>query len=127
MINKYNISNIPLTLIRSELESADKSISVGEFIEALIIKNEQLQEHARQYPGHTIVMEGPNQFKSIDYKPTCKCDCTDCIYDPAYIYNTYPEWYKKLYGELTPEEAAVDPDSSCSSCNDGDRYDDEDK
>lgn len=72
--------------------------------------------------SETICMdEGPNQFKTIKYRPTCVHGCTDCIWDPAYIYATYPNWYKRLYGEAKPVEVA------CENCADGERYDDEDK
>lgn len=72
--------------------------------------------------SETICMdEGPDQFKTVRYRPTCVHGCTDCIWDPAYIYATYPNWYKKLYGESKPTEVA------CENCADGERYDDEDK
>jgi hypothetical protein len=72
--------------------------------------------------SETICMdEGPNQFNTVKYRPTCVHGCTDCIWDPAYIYATYPNWYKKLYGEAKPAEVA------CENCADGERYDDEDK
>ena len=74
----------------------------------------------------TMAMEGPNQFKDVKYKPTCRYGCDDCIYDPAYIKATYPKWYAELYGEQSPEEAAQDP-RGCMLCKDSDRYDDEDK
>jgi hypothetical protein len=69
----------------------------------------------------TICMEGKNQFKNVNYKPCCKHGYDDCIYDPAYIYATYPEWYKKLYGDKLPEEI------TCAHCENGERWDDEDK
>ena len=39
------------------------------------------------------------------YKPVCPRGYIDCICDPAYIQHHCPEWYKKLYGDLTPTEA----------------------
>ena len=58
-----------------------------------------------------------------DYVPVCPQGWDDCVCDPAYIKATYPEWYKELYGDMTPEKAAkkhCDPtDEYC--------YDDEDK
>ena len=69
----------------------------------------------------TIRMEGENQFQEVEYKPCCKHGYDDCIYDPAYIYTTYPEWYKKLYGDILPEEI------TCEHCENGERWDDEDK
>ena len=76
--------------------------------------------------SETIHMdEGPDQFKTVKYKPTCKFGEVDCIYDPAYIRATYPGWYAKLYGDKTPEEAAKE---GCNSCTEQYyRYDDEDK
>lgn len=65
-----------------------------------------------------------------DYIPTCPRGYTDCVFDPAYIKCYHPEWYAKLYGNMTPEEASKeacvkrveeDPDE-IYSC-----YDDEDK
>ena len=50
------------------------------------------------------------------YKPACKYGYCDCICDPMYIKNTYPEWYKKLGCPTT-----------CQDCVDGNQYDDEDK
>lgn len=72
--------------------------------------------------SETICMdEGPNQFETVKYRPTCVHGCTDCIWDPAYIYATYPNWYKRLYGESKPAEV------TCENCANGERYDDEDK
>ncbi len=72
--------------------------------------------------SETLCMdEGPNPFKIIYYKPTCPHGCIDCIYDPMYIYFTYPKWYKKLYGEADPKTVI------CENCAHGERYDDEDK
>ena len=78
--------------------------------------------------AHTIAMEGPNRFRGVEYTPTCKYDMEDCIWDPAYIHATYPEWYEKLFGRLTPEEAAAQEGHSCAMCTDDHfMYDDEDK
>lgn len=57
------------------------------------------------------------------YKPTCPKGYYDCVNDPAYIKHVYPAWYKKTYGDLTPEEASE------QECNVDDQwcYDDEDK
>lgn len=72
--------------------------------------------------SETICMdEGPNQFKTIYYKPTCPHGYEDCVFDPAYIYATYPKWYASLCGDKKPEEVV------CDNCKDGERYDDEDK
>lgn len=54
------------------------------------------------------------------YEPTCPFGYEDCISDPAYIQFHYPDWYKNLYGELSPEEAVKKCEKNCY-------YDDEDK
>lgn len=74
----------------------------------------------------TLAMEGADRFKRVEYKPTCRHGCDDCIYDPAYIKATYPDWYVELYGEKTPEEAALEK-NGCVLCYCGERYDDKDK
>lgn len=105
-----------------------------EAVEALVKQLYETQEasieevsiEAEEKLSRTIRMdEGPGQFKPIYYKPLCPYGCPDCIWDPAYIYTTYPNWYKKLYGDKTPEEALAE--GSCKSCVDGSHYDDEDK
>lgn len=57
------------------------------------------------------------------YEPTCPQGFSDCVYDPAYIKCYHPQYYKRLYGELTPEEVSkkrcIADDAYC--------YDDEDK
>ena len=71
----------------------------------------------------------PKQSCFMAYVPVCPRGYADCVYDPAYIHFHYPDWYKKLYGDKTPEEAAEkcrqkvieDPDEE-NYC-----YDDEDK
>lgn len=89
------------------------------------IKQRSEQALQKEDLSETLAMEGPNQFKSVEYKPTCKFKNPDCIYDPAYIYATYPEWYAKLYGDKDPQEAAKE---ACTCCTeDHYRYDDEDK
>lgn len=68
----------------------------------------------------------------MNYKPLCPRGYDDCVWDPAYIFFNYPDWYKKLYGDLSPEEAIfvkngchekalLDPDEKYYC------YDDEDK
>jgi hypothetical protein len=72
--------------------------------------------------SETICMdEGPNQFNTVYYKPNCPHGYEDCVWDPMYIYSTYPKWYASLYGDKKPEEVV------CDNCKDGERYDDEDK
>ena len=58
-----------------------------------------------------------------EYKPTCPQGYTDCVCDPAYIKYYNPDWYKKLYGDMSPEDAAK---KYCSPTNPY-CYDDEDK
>ena len=60
------------------------------------------------------------------YNPTCRFGNVDCIYDPAYILCNDEKWYHKLYGDITPEEAALD-EEGCKLCLNGEHYDDEDK
>lgn len=58
---------------------------------------------------------------------TCKFGYKDCIHDPGYIYAHYSDWYKELYGNISYDEAANDPEG-CASCSEKHcRYDDEDK
>lgn len=64
-----------------------------------------------------------NYFKGYD--PVCPIGYTNCIHDPAYIAYAYPSWYKELYNNLTPLQAArLSCHPSCDMCCD---YDDEDK
>ena len=69
---------------------------------------------------------------SLGYNPVCPRGYMDCVYDPAYIKHCYPDWYKSLYGDLSPEEAIHDPGGCVERMeNDPDEkygcYDDEDK
>lgn len=48
------------------------------------------------------------------YKPVCPRGYIDCASDPAYIQQHYPDWYEKLYGDLTPTEA-IYVDGGCYS------------
>lgn len=40
------------------------------------------------------------------YKPTCPRGYSGCVNNPAYIKYRHPDWYKELYGDMTPEQAA---------------------
>ena len=62
----------------------------------------------------------------IDYIPTCPRGYIDCVYDPAYIKYHHPDWYKELYGDLTPKDAS---DIYCKQKIENEEYcyDDEDK
>ena len=61
--------------------------------------------------------------KKVYYLPTCPCGYNDCISDPAYIRNHYPDWWQELG---CPTKC-----TSCEKLSDGtyvcDYYDDEDK
>lgn len=77
--------------------------------------------------SETIRMdEGPDQFKTIYYKPTCPHGYEDCIHDPAYIKATYPKWYSELFGDTEPVDVACSTGAE-GYCKKGERYDDEDK
>lgn len=107
---------------------SEPKVKVSDLIDTLTKKANDIREEQGKLRGlvETMAMEGPNQFKSVYYKPTCKFGWDDCINDPAYIYATYPEWYKSLYGDMTPEEAAED--GGCVHCTEQCcYYDDEDK
>ena len=86
------------------------------------IDNPFYQEILAKLPKHSYFM---------DYIPACPRGYSDCVGDPAYIKFNYPDWYKELYGDISPEEAIhvngcyerfiEDPDME-NYC-----YDDEDK
>lgn len=65
----------------------------------------------------------PTRSYFSEYSPVCPQGYKDCVCDPAYIKYHHPKWYKDLYGDLTPEEAAKE---HCS-VDDEYCYDDEDK
>ena len=113
----------------AEILMAEPSVTVSELLTKLEAKATEIKKEIDAKAGlvKTLVMEGPNKFKDVYYRPTCKFGCEDCIHDPAYIYATYPEWYNELFSELSPEEAALDCLHDCAYCTDGDCYDDEDK
>ena len=112
-----------------EILMAEPSVTVSELLTKLEAKAAEVKKEIDAKAGlvKTLAMEGPNKFKDVYYRPTCKFGWDDCIYDPAYIYSTYPEWYKTLYGDQTPEEATKFAKSCCFNCTNGDLYDDEDK
>ena len=76
-----------------------------------------------------ILLSLPKHSYFQEYEPVCPRGYEDCVSDPAYIKYHYPNWYKELYGDKIPEEAAEkcrqrmleDPDEE-NYC-----YDDEDK
>jgi hypothetical protein len=117
-------------LLLTMILTAAPDAKVSDLIETLKAKAADIREEQEKLEGlvETMAMEGPNQFKSVYYRPTCKFGWDDCINDPAYIYATYPEWYKSLYGDKTPEEAAEDEEEGCAHCTEQCcYYDDEDK
>lgn len=102
---------------------------VSEIVTLLADAADEVLAEQKKVEGlvETMVMEGPNQFKTVYYKPTCKFGCDDCICDPAYIKATYPKWYERLHGGLSPEVAA-ECEGSCAVCTEDDcLYDNEDK
>ena len=113
----------------AEILMAEPSVTVSELLTKLEAKAAEVKKEIDAKAGlvKTLAMEGPNKFKDVYYRPTCKFGCEDCIHDPAYIKATYPEWYNELFSELSPEEAALDCLHDCAYCTDGDCYDDEDK
>ncbi len=52
----------------------------------------------------------------LDEPLRCKCGLVGCVYEPAYIKKNYPDWYEELGCPIT-----------CEDCENGERYDDEDK
>lgn len=74
----------------------------------------------------------PRQSFFQYYKPVCPRGYIDCVWDPGYIHFHYPDWYKKLYGDLAPKEAIKQEGGCLDKMNkDPDEkyycYDDEDK
>ena len=109
----------------AEILMSEPSITVSELLQKLEGKAAEIKKEIDANAGlvKTMAMEGPNQFKDVYYRPTCKFGWDDCINDPAYIYATYPDWYKTLYVDKTPEEVA-----GCKHCTEECcHYDDEDK
>lgn len=80
---------------------------VSDLIKVLTVKATEVKKETDAKAGlvKTLAMEGPNKFEDVYYIPVCKFGCEDCIYDPAYVYATYPypDWSKTLYGGQTPE------------------------
>ena len=59
---------------------------------------------------------------TVWYLPSCPHGYRDCISDPEYIKAHYPDWYAELV-----EDNGGKPLTSCTHCEDGEYYDDEDK
>lgn len=47
----------------------------------------------------------PKRSLFTEYHPVCPRGYVDCVRDPAYVLCNYPDWYKDLYGDLSPSEA----------------------
>ncbi len=90
--------------------------------------NKSACEECRENPKWANV---PKFSKFMTYIPTCPRGYDDCVCDPAYIKYHHPEWYAKLYGDKTPEEASKT--GSCQEAFEDDPdeeyycYDNEDK
>ena len=54
--------------------------------------------------GHSLPYTW-HRGKKLYYTPTCPRGYGDCIYDPAYIKATNPDWYRELYGDVPVSEA----------------------
>jgi hypothetical protein len=72
----------------------------------------------------------PKKTKYQEYIPLCPRGYSHCVNDPAYLKCYHAEWYKEMYGDLTPEQVVEkeclekvkeDPDEEYYC------YDDEDK
>ena len=40
----------------------------------------------------------------MPYNPVCPRGYSDCVNDPAYILYTDPKYYKKVFGDMTPNK-----------------------
>jgi hypothetical protein len=74
--------------------------------------------------NNPVYKDVPTHSLYQKYVPTCPRGYVDCVYDPAYIKCNHPELYKKLYGDLTPEQAFQ---KSCSEDEEYYCYNNEDK
>lgn len=94
------------------------------------IENENEEfEHEGYYDSIDSAIQALQNLKEANYSPYyhmyCPYKLSDCIHDPGYILQEYPEWYKELYGDMPPEEVAQ---KECLRyCKDGSDYDGEDK
>lgn len=76
----------------------------------------------RDNPIYRVV---PNISFYKEYEAVCPFGMTDCVRDPGYINFYYPDWYKEMYGDMTPKQAV---EVYCSKYETpSDCYDDEDK
>lgn len=69
----------------------------------------------------------------MPYNPVCPRGYTNCVNDPAYILYTNPNYYKKVYRNMTPAQAIFVEDGCIDSVKKDPNekkyycYDDEDK
>lgn len=89
----------------------------------ICIENENEEfEHEGYYNSIDSAIQALQNLKETKYSPYYDMYCP---YGYAGCIQKYPEWYKELYGNMSPEEAAQ---KVCLSyCKDGSDYDDEDK
>ena len=70
---------------------------------SICVASKTLCEECRDNPKYK---DYPHFSQFQPYIPTCPRGYTDCVGDPAYIKWSDPKWYKELYGDKTPYEAA---------------------
>ena len=97
------------------------------------VTDKSLCNQCRDHPEvQKILLTLPKYSQFMYYVPVCPRGYMDCIYDPGYIHFHYSDWYKELYGDLTPDQA-IKKEGSCLDKMDRDPdekyycYDDEDK
>ena len=64
------------------------------------------KSQCRECADNPIYKDIPRQSFYQEYIPTCPRGYEDCVNDPAYIKCNHSEWYKKTFGDMTPEQAA---------------------
>lgn len=67
------------------------------------VTDKSLCVECRDYPKYRYI---PMRSYFSAYNPVCPVGMPDCILDPAYLKCYHPEWYEKIYGDMTPEEVA---------------------
>lgn len=95
----------------AELSPIERAFRSGE--EAVVRKNnisEEADKSAEESDNVEILFEK-------EYAPVCPRGYDDCIWDPARIKHNNPDWYKRLYGDLTPEEAIRVPNGCMDRFN----------
>lgn len=75
---------------------------MGVYCSDCIIEDETICQKCSDNPNYKCL-----HSQKLSYKPTCPRGYSDCINDPAYIKYCYPDWYKELYKDLTPEQASM--------------------